>query len=119
MPSARFSVIATLALAACAQMGGSSTPAGGGMAAKTAEGIPLGATGPLVTVSGSASTAGAGPRRGRATGFLAGVGSTTVNPLPPPGFPAATPSGRFAGNNASTKSTADAAANTNRYRPSP
>ena len=46
MPSARFSLIATLALAACAQMGGSSSPAGGGMAAKTAEGIPLGATGP-------------------------------------------------------------------------
>src|SRR3989442_12878444 len=46
MPSARFSLIASLALAACAQMGGSSTPAGGGMAAKTAEGIPLGATGP-------------------------------------------------------------------------
>src|SRR5438045_2643226 len=48
---------------------------------------PLGVAGPLVTVSGSASTAGAGPGRGRATGFLAGVGSTTVNPLPPPGFP--------------------------------
>ena len=46
MPSARFSLVATLALAACAQMGGSSAPAGGGMAAKTAEGIPLGATGP-------------------------------------------------------------------------
>ena len=46
MPSARFSLIATIALAACAQMGGSSSPAGGGMAAKTAEGIPLGATGP-------------------------------------------------------------------------
>src|SRR2546421_2705423 len=42
MPSARFSLIATLALAACAQMGGSRSPAGGGMAAKTAEGIPLG-----------------------------------------------------------------------------
>ena len=46
MPSARFSLVATVALAACAQMGGSSSPSGAGMAAKTAEGIPLGATGP-------------------------------------------------------------------------
>jgi cytochrome c len=46
MRSARFSLLASVALAACAQMGGSGAPAGGGMAAKTAEGIPLGATGP-------------------------------------------------------------------------
>src|SRR5438067_120603 len=46
MPSARFSLIASLALAACAQMGGTSAPSSGAMAAKTAEGIPLGATGP-------------------------------------------------------------------------
>ncbi|HYR34144.1 MAG TPA: cytochrome c [Burkholderiales bacterium] len=38
-------VSATL-LWGCSSMGGSGAPAGGGMAAKTAEGIPLGATGP-------------------------------------------------------------------------
>ncbi len=43
MSSARLSLIATFALAACAQMGGSSGP---GMSARTAEGIPLGKTAP-------------------------------------------------------------------------
>src|SRR5947209_13332936 len=45
MRSARFSVFAAVALTACAQMG-ASTSSGGGMAAKTAEGIPLGTSAP-------------------------------------------------------------------------
>ena len=44
MRSARFSVFAAVALTACAQMGGSTSS--GGMAAKTAEGIPLGTSAP-------------------------------------------------------------------------
>src|SRR5256885_14030772 len=53
---------------------------------------PLGATGPLVTVSGSASTAGAGPRRGRATRLPGRGRAPTADPLPPPRLPAAPPS---------------------------
>ncbi len=49
MPSAKrelILVVSAMLLWGCSSMGGSGTPAGGGMAAKTAEGIPLGATGP-------------------------------------------------------------------------
>ena len=70
----------------------------------------------MAVVAGTASAAGAA-RPGRDVTFFPGVGSITVNPLPPlPGLPADASSRRLAGRSASTSSTADATISTYRYR---
>ena len=93
-----------------------------GAAVMVADGFWAAATGPdgsgaVAVVAGAASRAGAGRLR-RGAGVRPGVGSRTVNPLPPPGLPAAARSGWPVGSSASPRRTAAVPARTNRYRAS-